>query len=88
MTLKECKKALAAFAGTALSAYVAAWAQAPGSTPPGWTTVAMAVGLGIPAALLVFGVRNASPRPPYTPVPGTSAATMATRAAARSKPGA
>lgn len=62
MTLAQCRKALVATLGTALSAYVAAWAQNNGVLP-GWPTVSVAVGLGITAGLTVFGVPNARPVP-------------------------
>lgn len=86
MKLKDCRKAFVAFGTATITAYVAAWAQAPGSNPPGWITAGSCALLGVIAGLSVFGVRNGDKPAPYVPVPGTSAATMATRAATRSQP--
>lgn len=88
MKFKDCRKAFVAAGTAAITAYVAAWAQAPGSNPPGWTTAGACALLGVIAGLSVFGVRNGDKPAPYVPVPGSPVATMATRAAARSKPGA
>lgn len=85
MTLKECRKALVAFASATITAYVAAWTQTEGGMP-GWSTAGACALMGVVAGLTVFGVRNASPSAPYVPVPGSPVATMATRAAARKSP--
>lgn len=67
MPLKTIRKALIATAGTALSAYVAAWAQTNGVLP-GWPTAGSCVLLGVVAGLAVFGVRNAD-----KPIPASAA---------------